>query len=182
MADKIALALLDQSFDIYDEHLKFLEGFDDIRPEVEALSRSFVSSHDAMVAAMANDKPFTLDEMHQVFSVADRIMSLVHLKRGGDALDAKVIEQPMAFLITPEQQKKALKWLHSEVYPKVIEQQKERFKQPDPMIALCWAEGYPYEGAIGGGISYEFSPTSVGMVVRMRYGEFVLDLTEYGDW
>jgi hypothetical protein len=42
----------------------------------------------------------------------------------------------------------------------------------------------PYYGAIGGELTYMFTPTSLGVVVKVKheYTGDVLDLTEYSDW
>jgi hypothetical protein len=88
----------------------------------------------------------------------------------------------MKFSITPEQDIKIDKWLHEEVYPKVIASQREHYKDPSPFITACWDEGYPYEGASGGGLTYSFTPTSLGTVEKVKYGDFELDVSNYGDW
>jgi hypothetical protein len=42
-------------------------------------------------------------------------------------------------------------------------------------------------GAIGGSLTYEFTPTSLGLITKVIFcqdtpNEATLDLTEYGDW
>lgn len=92
----------------------------------------------------------------------------------------------MKFEITDEQHARAMKWIKEEVYPKIVAQQRETFKNPTQFHFDCWDAGYPYEGAIGGGITYEFTPTSIGVVERVKYSthneEFSLDLTDYKSW
>jgi hypothetical protein len=39
-----------------------------------------------------------------------------------------------------------------------------------------------YEGAIGGGMTFSFTPTSLGTVVKVKYFNEELDLTDYNDW
>jgi hypothetical protein len=86
------------------------------------------------------------------------------------------------FTITAEDDAKIHQWLVKEVYPPIVERQLQ-----DPMIGGFIgtdAEGnrYPYEGAIGGGITYSFTPTSLGVVVKVKYGDKELDLTDYDMW
>ena len=54
------------------------------------------------------------------------------------------------------------------------------------MYEESWEAGYPYTGAIGGAMSYVFSPTSIGDHVSVIYkiGDFrrELDLTDYSRW
>lgn len=92
----------------------------------------------------------------------------------------------MKFELTPEQYTRAMKWVAEEVYPEMVTNQKETIKDPTPIHIACWEAGYPYEGAIGGGITYEFTPTSLGMVEKVKYTTYSkvyeLDLTEYSDW
>lgn len=40
----------------------------------------------------------------------------------------------------------------------------------------------PYFGAIGGSTTYSFTPTGVGMIITVKYGNEELDLTEYDKW
>ena len=72
------------------------------------------------------------------------------------------------------------------IYEKIITEQKNRHTG-DPIYELSWEQGYPYMGAIGGGETYQITPTSLGMVVKVilfkdtNY-EATIDLTEYEDW
>lgn len=94
------------------------------------------------------------------------------------------------FTITDDQEKQIYEWLHTIVYPEWIEYQHRVFgKNSAPeYISSCWALGYPYTGAIGGALTYEFSPTSLGFVKQVTYpgfdgnSEYKLDLTNYVDW
>jgi hypothetical protein len=40
----------------------------------------------------------------------------------------------------------------------------------------------PYFGAIGSGMTYSFTPTGLGMIITVKYGNEELDLTEYDKW
>lgn len=42
--------------------------------------------------------------------------------------------------------------------------------------------GTSYAGASGGATSYEFTPTSLGVVFKVTHFGQVLDLTNYEDW
>lgn len=85
------------------------------------------------------------------------------------------------FELTHKQQSKVDDRLMNEVNPTIIVQQ--RSSEPyHPIVKESWDLGYPYEGAIGGGLTYSFTPTSLGVIVKAKYGEFTLDLTDYDSW
>lgn len=77
----------------------------------------------------------------------------------------------MNFGLNDEQVKKAAKW---------IEQQEnfERKKQ-----GLSSTES-PYYGAIGGELTYSFTPTSLGIIEKIKHSGTgsEIDLTEYDLW
>lgn len=88
----------------------------------------------------------------------------------------------MKFEITPEDQAKIDRWLAEVVYPPIIAEQK---KNPE-MVGLLFKSSngveYPYEGAIGGGLTYHFTPTSLGTIVKVTYRDQELDLTDWENW
>ena len=92
-----------------------------------------------------------------------------------------------SFEITPEDNAKIRKWLEEEVYPPIVEAQ---LKDPNKASMLYRDEDgkiRPYTGAIGGGLTYEFTPTSLGVVFKVVWGrglysEKSLDLTDYESW
>lgn len=95
----------------------------------------------------------------------------------------------MNFVLSKEENTKIQEWLSEEVYPTIIQWQKKRFKNPDHTIKLSWEDGYPYMGAIAGGLTYSFTPTSLGVVCKVEHWtpdpewkKFKLDLTDYNDW
>jgi len=47
---------------------------------------------------------------------------------------------------------------------------------------IVYANGQPYEGAIGGAVTYSFTPTSIGMVVKVHAHGHELDLSDYASW
>lgn len=89
----------------------------------------------------------------------------------------------MKFEITKEDRAKIDKWLMTEVYPVIIEEQKQTDMVRNEAAKACWEDGYPYTGAIGGGLTYCFSPTSIGMSFVVTFlDRFKLDLTDYDSW
>lgn len=94
----------------------------------------------------------------------------------------------MRFEISPEDQIKIDEWLEKVVYPPIIEQQLQdpQLRQTLEIFGVKDENGkfkYPYTGAIGGGLTYEFSPTGLGMVIKVKYFNGAeLDLTDYDAW
>lgn len=88
----------------------------------------------------------------------------------------------MIFKVTDSDRKIITEWLHETIFPAVIERQKKEFSNINPIIEDCWDEGYPYEGAIGGGLTYHFTPTGIGVVFKVTYDVYELDLTDYDSW
>lgn len=86
------------------------------------------------------------------------------------------------FELSIEDQNKVEKWLSTTVYPAVIAEQKAGVKNPSIWYTSSWEEGYPYEGAIGGGLTYSFTPNSIAMVIKVKYKDFELDLSDYESW
>ena len=86
------------------------------------------------------------------------------------------------FTISDDQTTRIDACLKTEVYPAVIEKQRQDISDPHPIVHEVWEMGYPYEGAIGGGVTYEFSPTSLGVVMKVKYGDFELDISDYDMW
>jgi len=89
----------------------------------------------------------------------------------------------MNFTIHDLDLKKIDEWLHEVVYPKVIEHHKK-----DPNLGI-WllknANGmeYPYYGAIGGDLTYQFTPTSLGVIIKVLHVSGAeLDITDYSLW
>lgn len=88
------------------------------------------------------------------------------------------------FTLSPEDKAKVDHWLKTVVYPPIIERQKAEASPEDrESHQWLWDEGYPYEGAVGGGLTYEFTPTSIGLIVDVTYKtfkeEFKLELTDW---
>ena len=88
----------------------------------------------------------------------------------------------MNFQLTSADLKKISEWLHGTVYPPVIERQ---LKDPNyASLVYTDDEGltWPYTGAIGGSMTYSFTPTGLGIIVKVECFGQTLDLTEYDCW
>lgn len=89
------------------------------------------------------------------------------------------------FEVSVEDQAKISRWLVDTVYPAVIKTQKKSGKYKDNFAAqVMWESGCPYGGAIGGDLTYEFTPNSLGytFVVVDGHTKERLDLTDYDSW
>ena len=89
-------------------------------------------------------------------------------------------------LLDSDQSKKLAEFLAERYAAMVIEQKK--FPEIAKYIVVD-ADGKerPYLGAIGGGLTYEFTPTSLGTVTRVTFAsgtqyEKTVDLTDYDSW
>ena len=86
----------------------------------------------------------------------------------------------MHFEVTKEQEEKVRKWLQEEVYPELRKSRKhKKIKWHDYKSGM-----YPYAGAIGGDISYQFAPNSIGytVVAIEHFSKKELNITNYHDW
>jgi hypothetical protein len=96
-------------------------------------------------------------------------------------------EGKQMFRITSEESAKIGKWLEEVIFPPIVEKQ---LKDPDIAHLLFTDENgkiHPYTGAIGGGLTYQFTPTSLGTVTKVIWNcgspyEQVLDVTDYDCW
>lgn len=89
----------------------------------------------------------------------------------------------MMFEITAAEQEKIDQWLHNVVFPPIIaEQRASDYFSEDLLITDEQGRVWPYEGAIGGGLTYCFTPTSLGIVLVVKYGDQELNLTDYDSW
>ena len=52
------------------------------------------------------------------------------------------------------------------------------------LLDECWNEGYAYGGAIGGSLTFMFTPTGLGVVTKVRdaFTQQEIDLSDYGYW
>lgn len=87
------------------------------------------------------------------------------------------------FELTQSEQQQIDKWLQDEVYPEAIEMDRQRLS-PEDFDDLTLGGRYPYNGAIGGSLTYHFTPTSLGVVKKITDSKTgkELDLTDYDSW
>ena len=88
------------------------------------------------------------------------------------------------FDLTPEQLQKLDDWI-VEVNERARAIQLEQGKTNEDLNwALGMTDPYPYYGAIGGGVTYSFTPTSIGVIVQITetITKEELDLTDYDTW
>lgn len=88
----------------------------------------------------------------------------------------------MIFEIDAEQMAKIVAW-DKEMDKKAIEQQRATMN-PTDFADLTLDGQYPYTGAIGGGLTYSFTHTSIGLVVKVHHAltDETLDVTDYASW
>jgi AAA+ superfamily predicted ATPase len=79
------------------------------------------------------------------------------------------------FELDKVQQAKLKAWLE-EIKPEILEAQK-RFSKSAPQNA-------PYYGMVGGGLTYSFTPCSIGTTVEVTeyHTKKTIDLSDYDSW
>lgn len=89
------------------------------------------------------------------------------------------------FTLTDEQTIRLCQWT-AEQNRVAVELQKANPPEgaPRELLESCWEEGFPYGGAIGGSLTFMFTPTGLGVVTRVRdaFTHQELDLSDYEDW
>jgi len=103
-----------------------------------------------------------------------------------EARDPKIDEIKFSFHVYANQHEKIQAWIE-EQNVKAIEIQKKKVKKTDSFYGIyqmCWKMGYPYCGTIGGELTYEFTPNSIGesLVVKNEMTGEQLDVTDYDLW
>lgn len=86
----------------------------------------------------------------------------------------------MIFEVTDADEARITKWLQEEVYPELRKSRKhKKIQWHDYDDAM-----YPYAGAIGGDITYIFTPNSLGYVteVEEHFSKKRLNITDYSSW
>lgn len=90
------------------------------------------------------------------------------------------------FSLDREQALKVDAWLKNEIYPQVIARQEQHPELKDKIFTDERGVRHPYLGAIGGGITYQFTPTSLGTVTKVIWDDGVLkeelDVSDYDMW
>jgi hypothetical protein len=86
------------------------------------------------------------------------------------------------FNISVEDAKKVKEWLHTDVYPDMLEAQKKDENLSSHIMIDKEGREIPYFGAIGGETTYSFTHTGVGTVTYAECNGKRLDLTDYSNW
>lgn len=89
----------------------------------------------------------------------------------------------LTFSIDKQQHLDLIEWC-KEQDAKAVSEQKLQIKNPPAHVRECWDAGYPYGGAAGGSLTYSFTPTSLGVSVKVHNahtGESI-DLSDYWNW
>lgn len=87
------------------------------------------------------------------------------------------------FELSESQKAKVDEWLHTRVYPPILEEQRKDPEKAPWLVTDSGGRTYPYFGAIGGELTFQFTPTSIGSIIKVIHctGE-QLDLTDYDSW
>ena len=96
----------------------------------------------------------------------------------------------MAFNLTKEQQEKANEWISEQdkIFAKLqVESLRKKVangEYVDESTLEMAEEGIPYFGAIGGGVTYSFTQTGLGVVIKLTHAgtEEELDVSDYDLW
>lgn len=88
------------------------------------------------------------------------------------------------FSLTPDQIQKLDTWVADCHKRAVAEQKATPPDVPIEILESCWEAGFPYTGATGGDLTYSFTPTSIGVMVKIRNGltNDTLDVTDWENW
>jgi hypothetical protein len=86
------------------------------------------------------------------------------------------------FSLDKEQRKKVTVW-KNELDKKTIERQRASMS-PEDFEGLTGNGKYPYGGAIGGSLTYSFTDTSLGTVIKVKDGFSgeEIDVSDYHNW
>lgn len=90
----------------------------------------------------------------------------------------------MKFEVDESQMDKLEAWI-TEQDLKAVEIQKQTPRHhKDTCYTMMWENGVPYTGAIGGAISYTFTPTSIGVVATVTHAitKEELNVTDFDSW
>ena len=86
----------------------------------------------------------------------------------------------IAFEISDEQENKIKEFVAQQ---RKILVDKQRIEMPAEDFSLLTVDGkFPYTGAIGGELTYHYTRTSVGDVIKVSYLNATLDVSEYDLW
>lgn len=85
-----------------------------------------------------------------------------------------------SFSLSKDQKEKLKTWM-AEQFANLVEEQRKNMSSTD-FDNLTNNGKYPYTGAIGGDITYCFTPTSLGTITVVKYFDKQIDLTDYNVW
>lgn len=89
----------------------------------------------------------------------------------------------MNFQITSAEIEKINTWLNDTIYPPIIAEQKKNPHDGIWIVKDSAGKEYPYFGAIGGDVTYQFTPTSLGVIIKVLHVSGAeLDITDYSSW
>ena len=104
--------------------------------------------------------------------------------RESPKIDPEKEKVHLSFEVTVGQYEKIQAWLNEQNVKAISIQRKKYGKNAGPEFHMSWEMGYPYCGAIGGEIKYEFSPTSLGdcLVVKHSVTGEEINVTDFDRW
>jgi hypothetical protein len=88
----------------------------------------------------------------------------------------------MKFELSAEDLQKVDDWLHAEVYPSILVEQREDPDRAQFIFEDRKGRSIPYFGAIGGEVTFCFSPTGIGTIMIAKCAGKEFDLTDYESW
>ena len=78
--------------------------------------------------------------------------------------------------------------MNSEISFKITSEQRKKLKswidEQDRLVCLKQNRSCPNYGSCGGAYTYSFTPTSIGLVIKVKNGitNNTIDLTDYDNW
>lgn len=123
-----------------------------------------------------------MEQMKQHSWVVNDVAEIVPLYLGAASVPSATPRNPWTFELDAAQVEKMEAW-RKEQDAVVLERQRAD-GAGDPFIAAVHEGGSPYYGAIGGELSFSFSPNSIGEVAKVKHSGTgaELDLTDYDAW
>jgi hypothetical protein len=87
------------------------------------------------------------------------------------------------FMLSKDQCEKVDTWLTEVVHPAIVEQQKKNGNCGVWIVKDADGKELPYFGAIGGDVTYQFTPTSLGVIMKVLHSSGAeIDITDYSFW
>lgn len=89
----------------------------------------------------------------------------------------------MKFQLDESQQATLSKWIDEQNAKAIEIQKQDPENHKSAAFQLMWSLGQPYTGAVGGAVTYSFTPTSIGTIINVEYDvgcyQAKIDLTDY---